>query len=221
MRGLASINAKISVCGHKEGKEGWTVITYELSHLDLRGFLLLTFSIRMEGSVAHEYLLSHNHPSTLPSVMSVVPFRFIQRASVFPQVMGEVGQHENCLDYVSKKDRGFALCAFLLLPSTKKGWRDSPFCILHPLPLLQGLEFSCPAVLQNTCIQKWWYEEEKERGLLDTVVLGDPFSFCGRKSSALYLKRSSLETPFVSPKLWYSSCFKVKDSESKKCKKEK
>lgn len=105
-RGLASINAKISVCGHKEGREGWTVITYELSHLDLRGFLLLTFSIRMEGSVAHEYLLSHNHPSTLPSVMSVVSLRFIQRASVFPQVMGEVGRHENCLDYVSKKTVG-------------------------------------------------------------------------------------------------------------------
>lgn len=40
----------------------------ELSHLDLWGLLLFTFSIRMEVYMGHEYLLSHNYPSTLPLV---------------------------------------------------------------------------------------------------------------------------------------------------------
>lgn len=67
---FASIGIKISVCGHKEGKEGWVVITYGLSHLDLWGFLLLTFCVRVEGFVAQKYLLSCSHPFTLHLVMS-------------------------------------------------------------------------------------------------------------------------------------------------------
>lgn len=66
IRGHAGICDKISVCSHKKWEEGWA--TMNLWTLDLWGFLLLTFSIRMEVYTAHEYLLSHNHPSTLPLV---------------------------------------------------------------------------------------------------------------------------------------------------------